>query len=422
MAPFTQPGPLIGDIINRVRVQVPDPAPTLVTPASTVSVVGVSGSTLPVGTYYAVVTQLNPWGEAEPTGESTALVIGVNQGILVASPLLPGCIAVRCYLTLAGGGSGNQQVFSESDTSPFTISTPPDHSGVPPQQSTASLPDSDGNMFSAAAMYGWLNDGLMELSRIVGGVQDYCGVPTASGQPLYTLPGQWLEISDVWYGGYWVQGGARRDFYRRNTVQTQILQSVSISVMSGKQVMEVSYQPDRASGVTALTSPLSATATAAAIGSSSVFLLPFGFAMLGTGVNTEIVAYANLAGTTMPGLVRGLGNTFAQDWPTSTTVTELSLFWCGKRLMTTKFSPGNSVVPLPVPGGWETILPIYMLAQAKTSEQDMQGRQALLQEFQQKATQWLESSKKPPSFLQVGGSNRTVSYDNTVAGGIVIPL
>jgi hypothetical protein len=325
---------------------------------------------------------------------------------------------VRCYLTSANGAAGTEQQYVQSSTSPFTISTPPVNAGIPPTQSTAYLPDSDGNSFSAAALYGWLNDGLNKMSRNVGGILDYCGVPTSAGQPLYVCPGQWLQITDVWFSGYWVQGGRRLEFYRRNTVQTQILQAVTVSIMSDKQVIEVSYQPNRNAGVTTLTADLSATSTSSAIASSSVFLLPFGFAQIGT----EIVAYSTLGTGTMTGLIRGIGNSFAQAWPAGTTVTELSLFWCGKRLFTTKFSPGNASQVLPVPSGWEEILPLYIRSMVKAAEQDDQASASLMQQFDTACEKWFNAANKPPSFVQVGGNRKVVTVDNTVAGGLIVPI
>lgn len=411
---------LVGDIIVTARLQIPDIPQTLPAPTASFSVVTATGSTLPTGTYLLKVTQRNPWGETLATAESSAQVVGANQGIQVTSALLPGAVVIRAYLTLVGGATGSEIQWMESSTSPFTISTPPTGAGTPPTNATAYLPDSDGDTFGAATLYAWLNEGLKKLSRAVGGLLDYAGVPTVSGQPMYVLPGEWLNISDVWYGGYWIQGGRRGDFFRRNAVTSQVLNNVTISIFTDKQVMEVSYQPDRNSGTTTTTSVMAATDTSVPITSGGVFLLPFGFAQFGTGSNIEIVSYSNLASNTMAGMIRGIGSTTAQAWPNGTTVTELSLFWCGKRVFNTFYAPGSSALNLPAPSGWESILPLYVLARARESEQDSQNADRLMKMFFDEANKWFLANKGVASFVQVGGANVPMTYSNTPAGGLIV--
>jgi hypothetical protein len=280
------------------------------------------------------------------------------------------------------------------------------------------MPDSDGPTFGASTVFGWLNEGLKRLSRITGGLLDYAGVPTQAGNPLYSLPGEWLEITDVWYSGYWIQGGKRQDFFRRNTVTSQVLSGVAVSIFTDRQVIEVSYQPDRSAGVTATTGAIGANATSVPIANTGAFLLPFGFAMIGT----EMVAYSSLAGGVMSGLIRGVGSSSVpQAWPSGTTVTELPLFFCGKRIFNVAYQPGQSSVVLTVPQGWVNILTRYMLAQAREAEQDGQNAQRLLKEFEDQGRQWLVSNKGVVKQVQVGEYNRTVTYATTVAGGLVLP-
>ena len=364
-----------------------------------------------------MVTQRNPYGETVGSVESAQQTVGAGQGIQIATTLLPGATSIRAYLTITNGSSGTEIQWIESSSSTFIISTLPTGQGSPPTTSTAYLPDSNGRSFSAAIMYAWLNDGLEKLSRAAGGLLDYCGVPTVPGQPLYTIPGNWMSITDVWYGGYWIQGGKRGDFFRRNTVTSNVLQSAAISISTDRQVIEVSYQPDRASGVTATTASMTATDTQVAIGNTSAFLLPFGFAQIGT----EIVAYSSLSGGLIGGLIRGVGNTVAQAWPSSTVVTELSLFWCGRRVFSTQYAPGNSSINLPIPVGWDTILSRYMLAQAKQSEQDMGEAKKLEDDAFQQARQWMNDYRPIERYVQVGGNNSPIMYARTPAGGLIIP-
>lgn len=406
----------IGTVVVSVRRKIPDPTPTLPAPSAVFSVVAGSG-TLPAGNYFAVATQLNAYGETLPSVESSTLAVSGTQVIQCVSSLLPGAVTLRVYLTLVGGGTGSEIAFQDFTASPALITASPVNASQPPVVSTASLPDADGQTFSAAMVFGWMNDGLNQLSHAVGGILDYCGVMTQAGNGMYVLPGQWLTITDVWYGGYWIKGGKRAEYFRRNTVTSNVLQMATISITSNKQVIEVTYQPDRNSGVTATTANMSATDTSVGIVNPGAFLLPFGFAQIGT----EIVAYSSLASNKIGGLIRGIGNTVAQAWSLGTVVNELSLFWNGRRIFDTPYSPGQSATSLPIPYGWVPILQTYMLAQAKKAEQDMAEGQKLEQQAFAAAKEWVFSNREIPTGVQVGGNNNPLVYSNSVAGGLLVP-
>jgi len=371
-------------------------------------------STLPAGTYYVVVTQRNPWGETLSSEEDGPIAVSTGQGLTVNSALLPGATTIRAYLTLPGGQSGSEIQYIESVATPFNIIAPLTGFGTPPTRSTAYLMDSDGPQFGASTLYQWLNEALNKLARAVGGLQDYSGVPTVAGQPLYVLPGMWGEISDVWYGGYWVQGGKRAEFFRRNNINSSVLSKVTISVMSDKQVLEVYPQPDRNAGVTATSAPMLATDTAVNVVNPGVFYLPFGFCQIGN----EVCAYAT---TALTGLIRGLGSTVATAWPEGTTVTELSLFWCGKRLVLIPYQPGQSLMNLAAPQGWVAILPNYMLAQAKKAELDLESAKTLEDAFFKEANEWMLANKPVPRFVQVGGGRGTLAFDVVLDQGVIVP-
>jgi len=274
--------------------------------------------------------------------------------------------------------------------------------------------DSDGPQFGVSTVYQWLNEALAKFSRAVGGMQDYCGVPTQAGQPMYVVPGQWAEISDVWYGGYWVQGGKLAEYFRRNTITSSVLNKVQISVRTQQQVIEVYPQPDRNAGVTTTAQNMLATDTAVAVYNPGAFYLPFGFCQIGT----EICAYAT---TSLTGLIRGLGSTYAQAWPAGTTVTELSLFWDGKRLTLNKYCPGSALMNLAAPQGWVACLPNYMLAQAKKSELDLEAADKLEKTFFEEAKAWMEANRPVNRFVQVGGQRGTMAFDTVLDQGVIVP-
>src|SRR5579871_1978342 len=201
-------GSLIGDVLVQARETVPDMPPSLpAPPAPAVSVVSAIGSTLPAGTYFVEVTQINQWGETLAAAESAQQTVGANQGIQITSPLMTGATTIKAYLTQTNGSSGTESQYVTSTISPFTISTPPVNAGSPPTRGTAWLPDSDGGFISAAAIYRWLNAGLEIIARETGGFQDYSAIGSTINQPLYVIPATWNSITDVWYDGYWMAGG-----------------------------------------------------------------------------------------------------------------------------------------------------------------------------------------------------------------------
>lgn len=408
----------VGQAIINARQVVPD-MPQVLPP--TVSVVGLTaaiGSTLPAGTYSVVVTQRNAYGET--TGvETTGIIVGVNQGIQITSPLQPSATTIRAYLTLPGGAAGSEQQYIESTVSPFTISTPPPNAGVPPLLNKAFLPDTDGELISATAVFGWLNDGLKMISRMAGGLLDYAGMPSQINQPLYQLPSgsHWIEITSIWYDGYWMLGGDRGYFYRRNQVTSSILSSATISVINNNMVLEVYPQPARTAAATTLAGGgMLATDTVAMLTSTAGFLLPFGFWQ----ADTEIMAYGGISGNQLTGLIRGLGGSAAVAHNAGAPVQELNIFWNGKRQIDPNFQPGQSASILPIPNGWDVLLAQYISGRAKNIEHDGQYWKQLSDDIQKSIKDWARGEKGVVRRRQVGPPSQPGIYYPTQAGGLLI--
>jgi len=411
---------LIGDILTAARDLIPDPAQTLPTPSFTASVVSAAGSTLPAGTYYVKVSQRNQWGETLPAAESSQLTVAANQGIQITSAPPPGATTIRAYLTLVGGASGSEQQFVESTTSPFTISTPPTLAGIPPSRATAWLPDTDGKRISCGALYRWLNFALARASRMAGGLQDYSGVGSVDGVPLYQVTGEWAKVDVIWYDGFGMTLGNQRDFFRRNAITSSVLASAAVSVRDSRVIIEVFYQPVRTAGLTTLSSAMASTDIVANCSSLSGFQ-SFGPPML-VQIGTEIMAFSAISGTQLTGLLRGIGGTVAQAWPIGTSVQELNIWILGKRLHTTQYQPGNSVVTLPVPNDWGWALQEYLLGRARLGEQDDDKGDKYLQRFEQAITQWLRSNRQLMGPVQAGGQRSTdvVPGFGTELGGVIL--
>jgi len=407
---------LVGDAIINARQVVPDMPQVLPATTAVVAVVAAIGSTLPAGTYACVVTQRNQWGETIASGETTGLVVGANQGIQVTSALQPGATTIRAYLTLLGGAAGTEQQFIESTISPFTISTPLPSSGVPPVLSRAWLPDTDGNLISCTAIYGWVNDGLKIISQETGGLLDYCGVPSVLGQLLYLLPGTWKEITTVWYDGYMMLGGDRGSFFRRNTVTSAVLARATISIADNRNIIEIFPQPARTAASTTLAAPMLATDTSAVLTAAAGFALPFGFVQ----VDNEIMAYAGIVGNTLTGLIRGLGGSAAVAHSNAAPTSELNIAFSGKRQMAPAYVPGQSMSTLPTPSGWEELLFQYVAGRAKLVEHDAATVGAFMKSMRDEIREWGKTNRGIVRRRQVGGDAGVLTYGNTPAGGLII--
>jgi hypothetical protein len=412
----------VGDAILKARQVVPDMPNSLPATTSSATVVAAGGSTLPQGTYAVQVTQFTgapggeTWGETIAAAEITGLVVGPNQGIQITSALQPGAVKIRCYLTLANGAAGTEQQYVESTTSPFTISTPPPNSGTPPQINRAWLPDTDGPLISASAIFGWINDGLKMISRIAGGLLDYAGVQSQINQPLYVIPQTWIEITSLWYDGYWLGGGDRGYFFRRNNITSSILSSAQVSVYNNNMVLEVYPQPARTAASTTLSGSMSASQTTAPLTTSGGFVLPFGFMQ----VDSEIMAYGAISGNTMTGLIRGLGGSAAVAHSPSAPVLELNLFWNGKRQMDALYTPGSSASVLPIPNGWAVLLAQYVSGRAKNIEHDGQYWKQLADDMKASIKDWGRTTKGVAQRRQIGPPASPGVYYPDQAGGIII--
>lgn len=407
---------LVGTPIVNARQAIPDMPQTLPATVAAVAVVSAAGSTLPAGTYACVVTQRNPWGETIASGETTALVVGANQGIQITSVLQPSATAIRAYLTLPGGSAGTEQQFIEGAASGFIISTPLPSAGVPPALNRAWLPDTDGNFISASAMFQWLNEGLRIISREANGLLDYCGVQSVLGQPLYMLPNQWNEISSIWYDGYLMLGGDRGSFFRRNSVTSAVLSSATISISNNNDYLEVFPQPARTAAATTLAANMLATDTVANLTSTAGFALPFGFVKIGL----EIMAYAGINGNQLTGLIRGIGGTAASAWTAPQPALELNIAWCGKRQVGNVYVPGQSSSVLPLPEGWGILLFQYLSGRAKIVEHDYQALDVFTKSMEGQIKSWARSNKGVVKRRQVGGTSSPLTYGNTPAGGLII--
>lgn len=395
---------LVGDLIQKIRTAITDQPQPLFPPQTVTAVATPIACTMTPGTYWVRVSQRSPWGETSATGEPPPITVDASHGILITCPLVPWAPILRVYLTLANGGAGQEAQFVESSVSPFIISANPVNAGIPPTRNSAYNPDTDGDSFSCATLYDWVNDGLKIASQICGGLIDYGGVATVSGNPSYVVPGQWKTISDVWYDGYPLSMDKVGNYFRRNSITASVLASVAMSIFDNRMALEIWPQPARTAGATTLVNPMGTTDSSLLAASLAQFLLTNGMVQ----VDSEIMAYAGMSGGTLSNLLRGLGGTTAVSHQPGANVTELNLFFHGWRMYAPTFFPGQAILTIPIPVGWDAMLVNYGLARAKLAEQNMGDYQALYKTFKEEMGQWYRTNRIAVGPKQVGENSNTL--------------
>jgi hypothetical protein len=410
---------LVGDIIINAREQFPDRCGTLAAPSGFTAAQLAQVPTLAAGTYLVSITLFTQWGETLPTALSPVVVDGTH-GIQVTGTIPVGAVKLRAYY---GVGAVNQ--FQDFTSTPSNI-TSPGTAGVPPGTaggaliSRAYLPDSDGSFISAATIYRWFNQALDEASDISGGIQDRTGVGSLVGQALYQLPiVGWKKITNVWYDGYDVFSGSKRDVFRRNVTAAYSVLGVAVT-LTPNTVIEAFPQPQRTSGTTTLSGNLSATAVTANINAPTGFVLPFGVASITQGSATEIVMYSTVGATTMTGLSRGLGGSVPTAFTTGATIAELNFMIDGYR-RAVYANVGDASKTIQVPPSWASLLPIFLLAKFRKAEKEFKEADGLMKEFTEKIKAEAASTKQLLGPVQIGSGNRGPEIRPSGPWGVIVP-
>lgn len=409
---------LVGDIIITARELMPDRCGTLTAPSGFSAVQLAAVPTLAAGTYVVQVSLLTSWGETLTTALPSVTVDGTH-GIQVTGTLPAGAAKIRVYYGIT---TVNQ--YQDSATTPVSI-TAPGIAGVPPATTggtpinRAYLPDSDGSFISAATIYRWLNQGLDEATDISGGIQDRTGIASSVGVALYTIPVVgWKKITNIWYDGYDVFPGSKRDIFRRNVTNAYSTMSVTVT-LTPNSIIEAFPQPQRSGGTTTTNGSLSTAATSVAINAQQ-FVLPFGVASITQGTATEIVFYSSLSNNTMSGMTRGLGGTVPQAFTTGATVTELNFLIDGfRRAVLANVGDAGKIIQ--IPPAWASHLPRYILAQFREAEKEFQQAEALKKDFREAIRAEAAANKQLNGPIQIGSSNRGVEVYGYGPFGVIVP-
>jgi hypothetical protein len=137
----------------------------------------------------------------------------------------------------------------------------------------------------------------------------------------------------------------------------------------------------------------------------------------------ELVYYSGNASNSLSPVTRGMGGTVAQAWPSGTPVLEANIYLSGLRYPL-HYSRGQSTTQLNLPPAWIDALRDYLSARFKQAEQDVEGAQAVLKQFEQKC-QAIKGNREvmSPRQVQVGGSTgpEICSGAGGYFGGVLLP-
>jgi hypothetical protein len=422
---------LVGDILMALREQAADPPSSLPAPTSVTVTPVPTGST----SIWFTVTQLTPWGES-PASAEVALTNGaIGSTFTVAGNCSFAATTILIYFTLGGAGgedrylpytipAGGAGAFSI----PFTLSTAGITQGFPPARSSAWLPDTDGTALSAAALYRWINEGLDACTAITEGIRDVTGIPSTAGQAQYQVIGNWRSLTSGSYDGWPFTFGNKSDIFRHSNVKG-ISGTAVMNQDSVVQQIELYPQSSRTSGVGVLSGPLAAAATAIPYTPGSTgWVLGFGLALLGPYPSdpslSELVYYSSNVSNQLAQVTRGMGGTVAQAWPAGTPISECNIYMSGIRYPI-HYQRGQATVQLSLPPAWIDALRDYLSARFKQAEQDTEGAQATLKQFEQKC-QGIKGNRQvmSPRRVQAGGSSGVEIAGGGTGGffgGVILP-
>lgn len=408
---------LIGDVIMAVRSIIPDMPTTYPAPAlPVVSVTAVAGSTFPAGTYYVRCTVTTPWGESSASPESTAQVVTPGSVILLTGTYPLGATTLRVYF----GPQGAENQYIDFTSLPATITVGGTPVSTIPNINRAYLPDTDGVVFPATTIFGWLRDGLKRMGSMAGAIYDTTGINTTPGYAMYQLLGSWRRMSHAWVDGWPYELANKGEIFYRNKVTTTGGGIVVTDIRSTNATIEYYPIPARGGGNTTSTSAIAITDTDIPCTTLGGYLLEYGLAQLGSGPSAEIIAYQSLNGTSLSGCLRGLGGTRAAAWPINTPVLELNGRFAGYRY---PYLPqiGDSLFPLDCPPDWDTILQLYMESRYREAERRFADAKQLRDTFTSECRMLASSNRDLMGPKQIGDNWEPEGYGSGAGGRWLIP-
>lgn len=416
----------VGDILMDVRRRVPDLPAVMGAPSNFTIGSSGSGGTLPAATYYVVVTALNSYGETLATSEQNTGALGGSTNQISATttalqqPL--GATYIRMYVGTTTGvyfGFVQAAVTTGASTTVTATGLSSLTMGTPPSQSSAYLPDTDGGFVTCQQIFSMLNRGMVEMVRICGGVVDTTGIQAINAQAMYRTPGAFYQFTNAWFDGYPLSIVPRRMIFQRQSVPG-FSGLMSYEEDGPQSVLNFWPQPNRTGQTSTVSIAMGATDSVINLANSTD---ASGFLGLGmVQVDQEVMSYSSVSGAQLLGVTRGLGGTDIGTHGINAAVTELNIRLSGRRMART-YNAGDSAQVLNVPLGWEAVVPLYILSEIRSMEQDDATAQKLMSDFMAGAEKIAKASRLgqiKPRQIQPGGAEGLDTYNQHIGGGWLV--
>jgi hypothetical protein len=396
-----------------------------------VNITSILGSWTTGTTVYCVATAKNQWGETTPTGEVSQLLSTPDLQLNAEITVGPGATAVRLYFGTEAGQENQYVELPVSGPGTYLINIPSPNpvgaqAATPPVTNNAWLPDTDGSAIGAGQIYGWLNDGLTELTELAGGILDSTGMQGIDQNMYYIVPGKWYEITEIRWQN-WPGFAAKRNevFYR--IILSGIPTMFTEEGRAGRQIIGSWPSPGASGNVTTLVggaagegTPLQPTDTTMIVANALNFTV-----QQRVLIDQEVILYGQVSenndGTyTLTGLVRGVGGTRPALHQQAATVTELQVTVVGYRYPL-PYNVGDGAQMLDIPPAWELPIRQYMRYRYLKLEQDQDGAKEEYAEFKEHGNRLRIQRMGAVRSLQVGPPLLSEDPAGAWEGRILIP-
>jgi len=241
------------------------------------------------------------------------------------------------------------------------------------------LPTTDGGLFRAQTLYRFLNDGVKALAQKTSWVvDDWTAVAVTNHIPTYDINGQWHSFDEVFLNGWRLGRAAEGYLLWPQTVETGQSVVYALHNTTDHWNLRLFPAPNFSDPTPTLNGALSSSSTTIVVSSATGFM-PYGFVL----IDTELIQYYNLSGTTLTGLVRGVGGTKAASHSNGVTVTHEACWVKGVR---TPNEIAISTDIVEVPPAFQYPLQLYVLSRCRQSENEYAEAAKLMQEFNAECT------------------------------------
>lgn len=235
-------------------------------------------------------------------------------------------------------------------------------------------PNEDGTAFSLATLLRWLNDAMRIMCSRAPIIQDWYGIPSATGMDVYEIPPYINSVEQCWYNLLPLTRDAELNDIFTTKIQGRSWWFGPHSIHAQPRI-HVWPTCDTTGASAELVGTIAADANSYTLNTTTGFQT-FGFHLVGQ----ELILIRNINKNTgvVTNILRGQGGTDAVAHNAGTPVRDCNIFFKCFRLPR-QLSGIDDIIE--VPQGLWPLLEIYVLAQVREAEQDHTIYANMMQQF-----------------------------------------